>query len=400
LRLAGISGPIAVLGLVSLFADLSSEMVYPIIPLFLTSTLGAPGLAVGVVEGVAEGTANITKLVSGRWADVAGRRKPFVVAGYAFAAAGKAILALAPAWPVALAGRAVDRFGKGIRTAPRDAMLADLSDDRYHGRVFGFHRMMDSLGAVGGPLVGLALLAAFDDRLRLVMLFAVAPGLLSVLALRWLPERAPEPAPQQERARSGSLPRRFYLLLGITLVFMAGNSSDAFLILRARDLGLSTTLVVLAYAAYNAVYAGLSLPAGIVSDRLPRAWVLIAGYALFAAVYGGFALTGSRAAVWPLFLLYGGYMALTDGVSKALVSDMVPGPARSSAMGLYQGLAGLAALLASVTAGLLWDHVSRGAPFALGAACAIAAALLLAAVTLSGAFRSGQRAQPAPAKPS
>ncbi|KAA0236697.1 MAG: MFS transporter [Dehalococcoidia bacterium] len=386
-RLAGITRPVVVLGLVSLLADLSSEMVYPLIPLFVTGTLGAPALALGVVEGVAEGTANLTKMLSGRWADRAGSRKPFVVGGYALAALGKGVLALAPGWPVALGGRAFDRFGKGLRTAPRDAMLADFAEPRYRGRVFGFHRAMDTLGAVAGPLVALALIALLEDRLRLVIAIAVVPGVAAVVALRWLPERqADRAADARDGRRWSELPGRYYLLLGITVLFMLGNSSDAFLILRAENLGLTTAMVVLAYVAYNAVYAALSLPAGVISDRIPRAWLLVAGWAAFAAVYAGFALAGDGAAVWPLFVAYGAYMAMTEGVSKALVADMAPGPLRASAMGLFQGVAGLAALLSSVAAGLLWDQVGPSAPFYLGAACALAAAVALGVFVHAGAI--------------
>lgn len=385
-RLAGITRPIVVLGIVSFLADLSGEMVYPIIPLFITGTLGAPALALGIVEGVAEGTANLTKLLSGRWSDRAGKRKPFVVAGYSLAAAGKALLAAAPVWPVALGGRALDRFGKGLRTAPRDAMLADFAAPAYRGRVFGFHRALDTLGAVGGPLVALVLIALLDDRLRLVIAIAVVPGVMAVFALRWLPEHAAAESPEGNGWRFSELPARFYILLAITALFMLGNSSDAFLILRAENLGLTTTMVVLAYVGFNAVYAALSLPAGIVSDRMPRAWLMVSGWAVFAAVYAGFALSGSGTAVWPLFVVYGAYMAMTEGVSRALVADIAPGPLRSSAMGLFQGVAGLAALVSSVLAGVLWDQVDPAAPFVLGAGCAVAAAIALAAFTLGGAI--------------
>jgi len=363
-------------------------MVYPILPLFITQTLGAPVLAVGVTEGFAEGLANITKLLSGRWSDRISARKPFVVAGYALAAAGKFFLALATAWPFALAGRGIDRFGKGIRTAPRDAMLADFTDAGNRGKVFGLHRSMDTLGAVVGPLVGLGLLQLAGDRLRLVIMLAVIPGIFAVFVLRWLPEKKATHAETKtsERAASAPLPIAFFLLLGATTIFMAGNSSDAFLILRSKDIGLSTTFVVLAYVAYNLVYAALSLPAGIVSDRLPRAWLLALGYVVFGAVYAGFAFVDSTVAVWPLFAVYGAYIALTDGVSKALIADLVPSDVRSTAMGLFQGIAGLMALVASVAAGILWDQVSPRAPFALGAVCAALAAVALVVLALSGAI--------------
>jgi MFS family permease len=382
------------LGLVSFFADVSGELVYPIIPIFVTTTLGAPAVAVGIIEGFAEGTANVTKLVSGRWSDRIGARNPLITAGYALAAAGKGIIAFAPVWPVALAGRAVDRFGKGVRTAPRDALLADVSEARYRGRVFGFHRSMDTGGAILGPLVGLLFLTLWGEHLRLAIAVAVIPGVVAVFILRWLPEHAPPKeavAPGAEAVRV-PLPRGFYLFLGATLIFMLGNSSDAFLILRSKDLGLSTSLVVLAYVAYNVVYAGLAFPAGAISDRVPRALLLVGGYAVFGGVYAGFALTGSDAAVWPLFICYGAYIALTDGITKAMVVDIVPGAGKSTALGLFQGIAGLGALFASITAGVLWDAVSPSAPFWLGAGCAGTAAIATLAVWRAGALRPAESA--------
>ncbi len=379
-----------VLCFVSLLADLSGELVYPIIPLFITGTLGAPVLAVGVVEGLGEATANITRLFSGSWSDRAARKKPFIVAGYGLAAMGKGVVALSPAWPMAMVGRSIDRFGKGIRGTPRDVLLAEAATPENRGRVFGLHRTMDTLGAVAGPLIGLGLITLFDGRLRLAIAVAVVPGLLSVFALRWLHEERAERAPLERRPaiRIHGFPRRFYILLAITVLFMAGNSSDAFLILRGKDLGLTTTLVVFAYVAYNVVYAGLSYPAGVISDRVPRSWLLVAGYGIFAVVYAGFAFVNTASMVWPLFAVYGAYIALTDGVSKALVSDVSPAEVRGGALGLYQGLSGLAALVASIMAGVLWDQVAVSAPFWLGAATALAAALALAGFTLGGGFRA------------
>lgn len=383
----GIPAPVWLLGWVSLFADLSTELVYPIVPIFLTTTLGAPAVAVGVTEGVAEATANVTRLVSGRWSDRASARKPFVVAGYALAALGKLVLSLAPAWGFAVAGRAVDRFGKGIRSSPRDALLADFVGGADRGRVFGFHRSMDSMGAVGGPLLGLAFLALVGEHLRMAIALAVVPGLVAVAILRWLPER-PQPAGQRPAGGGiGQLPRAYWLFLAATVVFMAGNSSDAFLLLRSKDLGLSTTLVVLAYVGYNSVYALGAFPAGVVSDRLPRPALLVGGYLVFAGVYSGFAFAGAAATVWPLFACYGVYMALTDGVTKAFVVDLSPAALRSTAIGLFQGVAGMTVLGASIGAGLLWDHVSPAAPFYVGAACSLGAATVTAGLLISGALR-------------
>lgn len=385
----GIPRPVWMLGWVSFLADLSSELVYPIIPIFLTVTLGAPAAAVGVTEGVAEATANITRLVTGRWSDRAGARKPFVVAGYSLAAAGKLVLCVAPVWGFAVAGRAIDRFGKGLRSAPRDALLADFAGDKDRGRIFGFHRSFDTLGAIAGPMAGLAFLAAAGDHLRWAIALALVPAAASVVAVSRIPERPPRPAAagQPTALVRGALPRSFWLFLGATAIFMAGNSTDAFLILRGKDLGLSTSLVVLAYVLYNIVYAGAAYPAGILSDRIPRPLLLVGGYLTFAAVYFGFALAADEHLVWPLMAAYGFYIAATEGITRAFIADLAPESLRSSALGLFQGITGFMALGASIAAGVLWDVVGPEAPFYLGAACALAAAVVTAALLASGALR-------------
>ncbi len=377
------------LGLTSLFADLSSELVYPLIPIFLTVTLGAPVTAVGLVEGIAEAIAYLARPAAGRWSDAAGARKPFVVAGYGLAAAGKLLLFLAPAWGVALAGRAIDRFGKGLRTPARDALLADVTTPADRGRIFGFHRSFDTLGAVVGPLVALAVLAAIGEQhLRWAIGIAVIPAAVSVLVVLRVPERrAPRLADGQPAARLRDLPPAFWLFLGATAIFMVGNSSDAFLILRARDLGLATTAVVLAYVLYNAVYAIAAYPLGALSDRLPRPALLIGGYLAFALVYLGFAAAGAAAAAWVLFAIYGVYIAATEGVTKAFVADLAPPAVRTTALGLFQGVTGGLVLLASLLAGILWDRVGPAAPFYLGAAAALLAAVATALLLARGALR-------------
>ena len=384
----GIPRPVWVLGWVSFFADLSSELIYPIIPIFLTVTLGAPATAVGVTEGVAEATANVTRLFSGRWSDRAGARKPFVVAGYSLAAAGKLVLCVAPVWGFAVAGRAVDRFGKGLRSAPRDALLADFAGESDRGKIFGFHRSFDTMGAIGGPLVGLAFLALAGNHLRWAIALSLIPAVASVLVLTRLPEHAPPPRPTAaDHTESGGLPRAYWLFLAASAIFMVGNSSDAFLILRSKDIGLSTTLVVLAYVLYNTVYAGAAYPAGMLSDRIPRPVLLVCGYLVFSAVYFGFARIENEHLVWPLMAAYGFYIAATEGVMKAAVVDLAPAQRRSSALGTFQGITGLTVLGASIGAGILWDTVGPQAPFYLGSACALVAAAVTAALLLSGALR-------------
>ncbi len=384
----GIPRPVWVLGWVSFFADLSSELIYPIIPIFLTVTLGAPATAVGVTEGVAEATANVTRLFSGRWSDRAGARKPFVVAGYSLAAAGKLVLCVAPVWGFAVAGRAVDRFGKGLRSVPRDALLADFAGESDRGKIFGFHRSFDTMGAIGGPLVGLAFLALAGNHLRWAIALSLIPAVASVLVLTRLPEHAPPPRPTAaDHTESGGLPRAYWLFLAASAIFMVGNSSDAFLILRSKDIGLSTTLVVLAYVLYNTVYAGAAYPAGMLSDRIPRPVLLVCGYLVFSAVYFGFARIENEHLVWPLMAAYGFYIAATEGVMKAAVVDLAPAQRRSSALGTFQGITGLMVLGASIGAGILWDAVGPQAPFYLGSACALVAAAVTAALLVSGALR-------------
>ncbi|MEE8347780.1 MAG: MFS transporter, partial [Dehalococcoidia bacterium] len=354
----GVKRPVFILGIVSFLTDVSSEMVYPLVPLFLTSVLGAPVAAVGVIEGLAEGAASLFKAVGGWASDRLRVRRPLVFAGYAVSAVAKPLLAAAYVWPVALLVRFGDRAGKGIRTAPRDAMVADVTPVEHRGRAFGFHRAADTLGAVAGPAVALGLLAAFADNFRLVFILAFVPAIVGVALVALVKERPPVPA-SAGRAGIGwrGMGTGFYVFLGISLVFALGNSSDVFLLLRAKDFGLSNSEVVLAYMLFNLVYAGVAMPAGIVSDRLGRRTVIGVGFGVFAVVYLGFALAQGAAAMWPLFAVYGLYMALTEGVGRAFVADFVPSDRRATALGLYQGAMGAMILLSSVIAGVLWDAV-------------------------------------------
>ncbi|MFB3093472.1 MAG: MFS transporter [Dehalococcoidia bacterium] len=374
----GVKRPVFILGVVSFLTDVSSEMVYPLVPLFLTSVLGAPLTAVGIIEGLAEGGASLFKTVGGWASDRLRMRRPLVFAGYALSAVAKPLLAAAYVWPVVLLVRFGDRAGKGVRTAPRDALVAEVTPAQVRGRAFGFHRAADTLGAVVGPAVALGLLALFSDNFRLIFILAFIPAVAGVALVSLVRERPPPPAAVGARTSTWrELGVGFYVFLGVSLVFALGNSSDVFLLLRAKDVGLSNSEVVLSYMLFNLVYAVVAMPAGIASDRLGRRNVIGVGFAVFAAVYVGFGLAGGGAVIWPLFAVYGLHMALTEGVGRAFVADFVPGERRATALGLYQGAMGGMILLSSVIAGALWDIVDPAAPFFLGAVTALLALVAL-----------------------
>jgi MFS family permease len=393
----GVTRNVFLLGVVSFVADIASEMAYPLIPVFLTSTLGAPVAAMGAIEGVAEGTASSLKVASGWLSDRVGRRKGLVTAGYALSALGKALLALAFAWPQVFAARFVDRFGKGVRTSPRDALIADGTPASLLGRAFGFHRALDTAGAVVGPLIALLLVGGLSLGIRTVLLVAVVPGVASVALLLVLVRDIPVKG--AVRAEAGDPPARapgaYWAFLAVVLVFAIGNSSDTFLILRAKDVGLSLSLVVVAYVSFNVSYTLLSMPAGVVSDRVDRRLLYTLGLVIFGLVYLGFAWLPSTAWVWPLFVVYGCYMALTEGTGRALVAEVAPSGRRGTFLGLYHTSVGLAAVLASVMAGLLWQTVAPAAPFAVGAGMAFASAALMLLLVAMGP-RLGAAGAPLP----
>jgi MFS family permease len=376
----GISRNVFLLGVVSLCTDASSEMIYPLVPLFLTQTLGAPMAIVGVIEGLAEATASLLKGISGWLSDRLGRRRPLVLAGYGLAAVSKPLLALAGSWHLVLGARVLDRFGKGLRNAPRDALIADSTEASLQGRAFGFHRSADQIGAVLGPLLALPLLATFQQNYRTLFVVAFIPAALGVGFLTMVRETG--------RGRAAGAPRPSFSLrqvtpafrrfLGITLLFALGNSSDVFLILRAQQLGLSTARIVLLFATFNLTYVLSAYPAGSLSDRLGRKRLLVAGLGVFALVYLGFGVAPAAGWLWLLFGIYGLYMGLTDGIARAFVVDLVAADQRATALGFYAMASGLAAFPASALAGLLWQSYGPPAPFLYGAVLAGLAALLLA----------------------
>jgi MFS family permease len=387
---------VKILAWVSFFQDAASEMLYPIFPLFITGTLGAPASVLGLIEGVAEATASVAKALSGRLADRV-RRRPFIALGYGISSLAKPLIGLAGTWPVAMAGRFIDRTGKGLRTSPRDALLVDVTPEAIRGRAFGFHRAADTAGAVVGPLLGLALYEALDHHLRPLFFLAAVPAAISVALIAFVhepatradghPSRATTRAapPTAPRFRPSHLPRRYWQLVAILALFGLVNFTDALLILRAEELGLSFVSVIVVYTLYNATYAALSLPAGIVSDRVPRRLVYGAGLMVFAVAYLGLGLAHSGAWVWVLLPVYGAYTALTDGVGKAWVADLLPALAMGTGLGLFQGITGGCALIAGIWAGLAWNGDGRLPLQVAGALVGILAlALLLAGRRLDG----------------
>jgi len=372
----GVSLNVLVLGIVSLFADMSTEMIYPLIPLFLVSVLGATFIDVGLIEGVAESTASILKIVSGYLSDRFGKRKPLVYSGYAIAAIAKPLLAFTTAWQQVLAIRFVDRMGKGIRDSARDAIISE-SKSLGMGRSFGFQRSLDTLGAVIGPLIAVALFGILS--FRGLFLLAFIPGIIATaLVVFFVKETVIGPRSKQSyKVSFKPFDANFRIfLLGLGLFFV-GNSSDAFLFLRAQNLGVPTLVVPLLYLIMNVIYALSAFPCGIVSDKIGRKAVLLMGFAIFFIVYLGFAFASSALVVWVLFPVYGLYYGLTDGVSKALVSDLAPPHLKATAFGTYYFVVGVVAFPASLIAGTLWQTVGPTFAFLYGAFMAVAAALLI-----------------------
>ena len=381
---------VRVLSAVSFLQDAASELLYPLLPIYLTVVLGAPPAVVGAIEGAAEGAASITKLAVGPLGDRYAKR-PLIATGYGLAALGKVIVAVAGAWPGVLAGRVVDRLGKGIRGAPRDALLVEGVESGERGRVFGFHRTMDTLGAVVGPLLGLAGYELLDHQIAPLLYIAIVPAVLSVLLIflvREKPRTGPRPPRQPIFSGFRDLPRRFWRVTAVVVGFGLVNFPDALLLLRLNEIGFGVVEVILAYVTYNLVYALGSYPAGLLADRLPRSVVFGIGLVFFAIGYLGLGLTTDRLTAWLLLGSYGLFAACTDGVGKAWISSMVGTERQATAQGVFQGFSGVAILIAGVWAGLFWGADGQLPLLVSGAVGACFAALLLG----RWALRSGTRA--------
>jgi MFS family permease len=373
------------LGLVSLLTDASSEMIYPLLPAFVTGTLKAGPAFLGAVEGLAETTAALVKLAAGRLADRLPRRKPLVVAGYGLSSATRPLMALATLPAHVLVVRLLDRMGKGVRGAPRDALLADVTPEDRWGRAYGFHRAMDHAGAVVGPILASAVLL-FTTDLRTVFALAAVPAVLAVAALVFgVREEArgrPEPAPAKEGAGSLRPGLRPYLV--VLALFTLGNSSDAFLLLRAQEAGVSLTAIPLLWAFHHVVKSAASTAGGSLSDRGGRRKAIVAGWAVYALVYAGFSQARTATHVLLLFAAYGLFHALTEGPERALVADLAGPGGRGRAFGLYHAVTGAALLPASLLTGYLWQAFSPAVALGTGAALAAAAAVGLLTLVPEG----------------
>lgn len=378
---AGLSWNTLLLALASLFADISTEMLYPILPIFLTQTLKASGSVVGLVEGVAEATQNIVQGFSGSLSDKLQRRKPVALVGYFLAAIGKPLMGVATVWQGVLGGRLLDRLGAGARSAPRDALIASSVDEANRGRAFGLEGVGDNAGAFLGPLLAVLLLIMLHLDIRLIFYLAAIPGLLAFLMVVLVKER---PVVVTAKSKIGvnlrRFPKPYWKYLVATALFGIGNSSNAFLILQTKDIGASLTITILIYAGFNLVAALISYPAGFLSDRLGRRNILISAFAIFLVAYLGFALTRNVALIAVLFIFYGLYQGIFRSVGKALASDYVPEQLRASGVGWYNTTVGLLGLVASLVAGRLWDQVGHAAVFLFGAGFAVVGVIALLAL--------------------
>ncbi len=372
------------MGFVSLLNDISSEMVYPIIPLFLKNVLGAPATVIGLIEGIAESTASLLKLVSGFISDRLRKRKIFVTLGYFLSGISKILIGLAYSWPFVFLARFIDRFGKGTRTAARDALILESVKSENQGRAFGLHRSLDSLGAMIGPLLALVMITIFKESYRPIFFWAFVPSVLGILILTVFVKEKKKELNRQEilkkqkvnlKIKWSEFNPNFKYFLIISAIFAIGNSSDAFLILRAQDLGLGLVLTVAVYVVYNLSYSLFSYPAGILSDKIGPKKILSVSFFLFALIYLGLGLFKMPVLIWVLFFMYGIYMAISDGISRAYIARDVETEKSATAFGAYQMVNGICILFSSILAGFLWKYISPSAVFIFGASLATIAGI-------------------------
>jgi MFS family permease len=371
------------LGGVSLLNDMASESIYPLLPFFLTSVLGASAVSLGIIEGAAEAVSSVLKVISGRLSDRWRLRKPIVVAGYGLSALARPFISLATGWLLVFALRFIDRVGKGVRSAPRDAMLADLADQTNRGRVYGFHRAMDHAGAVLGPLLATAFLLAFPGEYRTLFALTAIPGAATVLLLRWVREsggvrRSHLSHPSHlSRLSLGALPSPLVRYLIVLSIFTLGNSADAFLLLRLTEVAGGPQFIPLLWSLLHVIKIVSSVAGGAASDRFGRRRLIAVGWIVYALVYAGFAVSTSMFALVTWFMIYGVYYGSVEGTERALVADFALPEQKGTAFGVYNAVAGVGALVASVLFGFIWTNFGAPVAFGFGAALAILAAALL-----------------------
>jgi len=375
---SGITGNILILGLVSFLTDFSSEMIYPLLPLFLTTVLHAGPAFLGVIEGIAESTASLLKLVSGIVSDRVRDRKMLVLSGYGISSLVRPLIAAATGPLAVLFIRFADRIGKGVRTSPRDALIADSTDPSNRGKAYGFHRSMDNAGAIAGPLTATLLLAYFTTNLRTVFWMAAIPGVLTVLLIIFKVREVERRKVSSDGRLLGIFPKgKLRAFLIVLFIFTLGNSSDAFLLLRANHLGISEIRIPLLWAFFSVVKMLSTMPFGALSDRIGRRRVIIAGWIVYALAYVGFAHATREIHIWLLFAFYGLFYGLTEGVEKAFIADIASPEERGGAFGWYNFAVGAGALPASLIFGFVWQKAGAHVAFEMGAAIAVAAAVLL-----------------------
>lgn len=383
-EILGFPKNVFVLGLVSLFMDISSEMIYPLIPLYLNNVLHASKTSIGVIEGIAESTASILKVFSGWLSDRLGKRKALIFWGYGISVFSRPILATATSWMHVLIYRFTDRVGKGVRTAPRDAIIADSTRKEILGKAFGFHRSMDTVGAMIGPGIAFALLGVFHDSLQTVFWISMIPGAFAILTIAlFVKDVKGSRGAEKPKISLKGFDRKFKAFLFIVAIFTLGKTSDAFLVLRAQDLGVRTGLIPALYLVFNLVSASLSTPAGIMADRVGKRRVILVSYILFSLIFVGFAYATNEIHAWILFGIYGIFVAINEGVQRAYVATIIKPEIKGTGYGIYHTIIGLAALPSSIIGGALWQNIGPQALFFYGAAMSLLSCVLFAPMIFS-----------------